>query len=105
MEDILAMVEGASTSKITSFNQIDQTIFKKLLTKSSVWDFYEIPREEYMKKSDSEKKSLIIKFYNYMLEGKILLFVFFIIVWILCSRYQISLCSVDFLVNDEVFSS
>ena len=56
MEDILAMVEGASTSKITSFNQIDQTIFKKLLTKSSVWDFYEIPREEYMKKSDSEKK-------------------------------------------------
>ena len=105
MEDILAMVEGASTSKITSFNQIDQTIFKKLLTKSSVWNFYEIPREEYMKKSDSEKKSLIIKFYYYMLKGKILLFVFFIIAWILCFRYQISLCSVDFLINDEVFSS
>ena len=105
MEDILAMVEGASTSEITTFNQIDQTIFKKLLTKSSVWDIYEIPREEYMKKSDSEKKSLIIKFYYYMLEDKILLFVFFIIVWILYFRYQISLCSVDFLINDEVFSS
>ena len=105
MEDILAMVDGPSTSEITSFDQIDQTIFKELLTKSSVWDFYEIPREEYMKKSDSEKKKLIIKFYNYMLEGKILLFVFFIIVWILCFRYRISLCSVDILINGEVFSN
>ena len=52
------MVDGPSTSEITSFDQIDQTIFKELLTKSSVWDFYEIPREEYMKKSDSEKKKI-----------------------------------------------
>ena len=100
MEDILAMVDGPSTSEITSFDQIDQTIFKELLTKSSVWDFYEIPREEYIK-----KKSFIIKFYNYLLEGKILLFPFFIIVWILCFRYRISLCSVDILINGEVFSN
>ena len=40
MEDILAMVDGPSTSEITSFDQIDQTIFKELLTKSSVWEFY-----------------------------------------------------------------
>ena len=62
MEDILAMVEGPSTSEITSFDQIDQTVFQELLAKSSVWDFYEISREEYMNKDDNEKKSLILNF-------------------------------------------
>ena len=68
------MVEGPKTSEITSCDQIDQDLFQELLAKSSVWDFYEITREEYMNKSSNEKKSLIIKFYN-MSKGKILLFV------------------------------
>ena len=68
------MVEGSKTSEITSCDQIDQDLFQELLAKSSVWDFYEITREEYMNKSSNEKKSLIIKFYN-MSKGKILLFV------------------------------
>ena len=76
MENILAMVEGPKTSEITSCDQIEQDFFQELLAKTSVWDFYEITREEYMNKSDNEKKSLIIKFYNYILKGKILLFVF-----------------------------
>ena len=75
MENILAMVEGPRTSEITSCNQIDQDLFQELLAKSSVWDFYEITRVEYMNKIDNEMKSLIIKFYNYMLKGKIFLFV------------------------------
>ena len=75
MDDILAMVEGPSTSEITSFDQTDHTIFKELLAKSSVWDFYEISKEEYMNKDDGEKKSLILKYYNYMLQDKLLLFV------------------------------
>ena len=74
MENILSMVEGSKTSEITSCDQIDQDLFQELLAKSSVWDFYEITREEYMNKSNNEKKSLIIKFYN-MSKGKILLFV------------------------------
>ena len=69
------MVEGPKTSEITSCDQIDQDLFQELLAKSSVWDFYEITREEYMNKSNNEKKSLIIKFYNDMSKGKILLFV------------------------------
>ena len=69
------MVEGQKTSEITSCDQIDQGLFQELLAKSSVWDFYEITREEYMNKSDNQKKSLIIKFYNDMSKGKILLFV------------------------------
>ena len=67
MEDILAMVEGPSTSEITSFDQIDHSVFQELLQKSSVWDFYEISKEEYMNKDDGEKKILILKYYNYML--------------------------------------
>ena len=68
MENILAMVQGPKASEITSCDQIDQDLFEELLAKTLVWDFYEITREEYMNKSDNEKKSLIIKFYNYMLK-------------------------------------
>ena len=75
MENILAMVQWPKASEITSCDQIEQDLFEELLAKTLVWDFYEITREEYMNKSDNEKKSLIIKFYNYMLKGKILLFV------------------------------
>ena len=70
MENILAMVEGSGTSEITNFGQIDQNLFQELLANSSVWDFYEISRKEYMKKNDSEKKSLILKFYNHMVKDK-----------------------------------
>ena len=69
------MVEGPRTSEITSCDQIDQEFLEELLVKTSVWDFYEITREEYMNKSNNEKKSLIIKFYSHMLKGKIFLFV------------------------------
>ena len=61
MESILAMVVGPSTSEITSFHQIE-TVFQELLAKSSVWDFYEISREEYMKKDDGEKKIQFLSF-------------------------------------------
>ena len=73
------MVEGPRTSEITSFDQIDQNLFQELLAKSSVWDFYEISKEEYMNKDDSEKKSLIIKFYNHMVKDKAWLFVSFLL--------------------------
>ena len=62
MENILAMVEGPGTSEIINFDQTDQNLFQELLAKSSVWDFYEISREEYMNKDDNEKKSLILNF-------------------------------------------
>ena len=70
MEDILAMVEGPSTSEITTFDQIDQNLFKEFLTKTCVWDFYEMSREEYLNKDDIQKQSLILKFYNKMVNGK-----------------------------------
>ena len=75
MEAILAIVEGPSTSEVRSFDQIDDSVFQELHQKSSVWDFYEISKEKYMNKDDGEKKSLILKYYNYMLRSKLLLFV------------------------------
>ena len=70
MENILAMGEGPETSEITNFDQIDQNLLQELLANSSVWDFYEISREEYMIKNDSEKNSLIINFYSHMLKDE-----------------------------------
>ena len=70
MEDILAMVEGPSTSEITTVDQIDQNLFKKFLTKSCVWDFYEMSREEYLNNDNIQKQPLILKFYNEMVKGK-----------------------------------
>ena len=70
MENILAIVAGPRTSEITNFDQFDQNLFQELLAKSSVWDFHEISREEYVSKDDNEKKSLILNFYNYMVKGK-----------------------------------
>ena len=39
MEEILAMVEAPSTSEVTNFDQIDQSLFKEFLEKATVWDF------------------------------------------------------------------
>ena len=70
MEDILAMVEGPGTSEITTFDQIDQNLFKVFLTKTCVWNFYEMSREEYLNKDYIQKQSLILKYYNEMGKGK-----------------------------------
>ena len=74
MENILAMVEGPSTSEIKTFDQIDQNLFKDFLAKGSVWDFYEMSKEEYSNKDDIQKPSLIIKYYNEMAKCKSSLF-------------------------------
>ena len=52
MENIFAMVEGPKSTEVTSIDQIDQEIMQDFLAKTSVWDFYEITKEEYMNKSD-----------------------------------------------------
>ena len=70
MEDILAIVEGPSTSEITTVDQIDQNLFKEFLTKTCVWDFYEMSREEYLNKDNIKKQSLILISYNEMVKGK-----------------------------------
>ena len=68
MEKFISIVEG--TSEISNVEQIDKNLFKEFLLKNSMWDFHNMSRDEYMTKSASEKKILIIKYYNEMLKGK-----------------------------------
>ena len=67
----MAMAEGVNSSKVTSLEQIDQNLMQEFLSKNSVWDFYEMSRQEYSNKSNDKKSVLIIKYYNEMVKGKI----------------------------------
>ena len=69
------MVEGPKPSEISAIEQINEETMKEFLTKCTVWDFHDVTKEDYMTKSDEEKKILIISFYNYMSSGINLLFV------------------------------
>ena len=51
----MAMVEGPSTSEVTNFDQIDQSLFKEFLEKATLWDFYEMTKEQYISKHEGEK--------------------------------------------------
>ena len=78
MENIFSMVEGPKATQV-----------------ANVWDFFDIARDEYMKKSDNDKKDLIVKFFNYMWEGTILLFVSLLFEdWLLISVSIISVSPV-----------
>ena len=50
------MVEGPKPTQVTSIEQLDQQTMQGFLSKSSVWDFHEMARDEYMNKSDNDKK-------------------------------------------------
>ena len=75
MENILSLVEGQKALWVSNIDEIDQETMQEFLQKTSVCDFYDMTREEYMNKSDNDKKTLIVKFFNQMSEGTILLFV------------------------------
>ena len=76
MEGIFEMIEGPSTSpEITNFNQIDQSILKEFIENSTLWDFYEMTKEQYTNRDEGEKKSLILQYCNKMVQGNNLLFV------------------------------
>ena len=79
MENILAMVEGPSSSEISNINQIDQNLLEEFLAKSSVWDFYEMTKEEYSSKGSDQKQVLIIRYYNEAVKGKIYIFASFLL--------------------------
>ena len=50
MDNILSMVEGPKPTEISTVEQINEEILKEFLSKTSVWDFYETTKGEYMKK-------------------------------------------------------
>ena len=64
MDKLLAMVEATTSFDVTNLEQIDQKLMQEFLSEGSVWDFYEMGRQENLNKSNEEKSVLIIKFYN-----------------------------------------
>ena len=67
MEAILNAVEGEN-SQIDASN-IDLDKLKHFQTKCSIWDFYDMTKEEYTNKLPSEKQDLIISYYKKMVQG------------------------------------
>ena len=106
----MAMVEATTPFEVTNLEPIDQTLMKEFLSKKSVWDFYEIGRQQYLNKSNDEKSVLIIKYYNEMVKGKIYilsLFLFFIS-FSISSKFDSILSAIDSLImflSDDLISS
>ena len=63
MENILSLVEGPKATWVSNIDEIDQETMQEFLQKTSVCDFYDMTRDEYMNKSDNDKKCLIVKFF------------------------------------------
>ena len=78
MDAIMKLAEGAEPStQQFDFSTIDEAKFKMFQSKCSIWEFNNISREEYIQKSEFEKKNLIITYYKHMGKGMLLFFVLF----------------------------
>ena len=70
MDTLSLIVETTSSSSdLTNVNQIDQTQLKAFADKCSVWDYFDMSREEYLTKENSVKEKLILDYYNRMVKG------------------------------------
>ena len=54
MNKLMAMVEAITSSAVTNLEQIHQKLMQELLSEGSIWDFYEMGRQEYLNKSNDE---------------------------------------------------
>ena len=77
MDAIMKLAEATEpTVEEFDLTTIDQEKFKLFQSKCSIWEFNSMSRDEYINKSDFEKKNLIIIYYKHMVKG-MLLFLFF----------------------------
>ena len=110
MNKLMAMVEATTSFEVTNLEQIDQKLMQKFLSKNSVWNFYEMGRQEYLNKSNDKKSGLIIKYYNEIVKSKIYIlpFLLFSILFSISSKFDsilsANVCLIMFLSNDLVSS-
>ena len=76
MDAIMKLAEADPINQEIDFSTIDQEKFKLFQSKCSVWEFNNMSREEYINKSECEKKSLIFIYYKHMVKGMPLFFCF-----------------------------
>ena len=74
MDAINSIIEGEVPE--VDIRNIDHEKLKSFHSKCTVWDFYDMTREEYTNKLPSEKENLVFSYYKKMVQGMLLLFVF-----------------------------
>ena len=67
MDAILNIIEGESSQ--IDVNSIDHEKLRNFQAKCSVWDFYDMTKEEYTSKSTTEKQDLVLTYYKKMVQG------------------------------------
>ena len=89
MDKLMAMIEATTSFEVTNLELIDQKLMQEFLSKTSVWDFYKMGRQEYLNKSNDEKTVLIIKYYNKMVKSETYILSLFL--FLFRSLFQINL--------------
>ena len=56
------MIEGPTSNEVTTLEQITQEIMPEFLSKISIWDHYEMTKEQHTNKSESDKTLLILQY-------------------------------------------
>ena len=75
MDAILNIVEGESSQIDAS--TIDHDKLRSFQAKCSIWDFYDMTKEEYTNKLPSEKQDLIISYYKKTVQGMLFVICYF----------------------------
>ena len=80
MEGIMSLINASSSNNdVTDVDQINQKTMQEFLSKIAIWDFFEMGKDEFTSKSDTDKQQLIIRYYNTLQSGISLLFVLFLV--------------------------
>lgn len=62
MEKLFSMIEGPTSNEVTTLEQITQETMPEFLSKISIWDYYEMTKEQHTNKSESDKTLLILQY-------------------------------------------
>ena len=65
----MSIIQGSKSNDISAVEQIDHATTQQFFSKLAIWDFFEMSKEEYISKSENDKKILIIKYYNALSAG------------------------------------
>ena len=70
MDQIMSLINEASgSSTVTTVSQINHSTMQEFLSKMPIWDFFEMGKDEFTSKSDTDKEQLIIRYYNGLQSG------------------------------------
>ena len=62
MKKLFSMIEGPTSNEVTTLEQITQETMPEFLSKISIWDYYEMTKEQHTNKSERDKTLLILQY-------------------------------------------